>query len=103
MVKLYQNRHPDINASAYATFSVLGIAIFLAMIGILNGSLSVWIMFAVAYSLLCVYISFKIYYLSFIFDGFKKLKEDIMNDGLTAETFAPVKKGITPPPLTAFK
>ncbi|XP_056636312.1 SID1 transmembrane family member 1-like isoform X2 [Diorhabda sublineata] len=30
MVKLYQNRHPDINATAYTTFSVLGIAIFMA-------------------------------------------------------------------------
>lgn len=29
MVKLYQNRHPDINATAYSTFSVVGIAIFM--------------------------------------------------------------------------
>lgn len=29
MVKLYQNRHPDINATAYATFGVLAIAILL--------------------------------------------------------------------------
>lgn len=29
MVKLYQNRHPDINATAYATFGVLAIAIFI--------------------------------------------------------------------------
>lgn len=31
MVKLYQNRHPDINATAYSTFSVVGIAIFIGM------------------------------------------------------------------------
>ncbi|KAK9746974.1 dsRNA-gated channel SID-1 [Popillia japonica] len=30
MVKLYQNRHPRINASAYATFTVLGVAVFMA-------------------------------------------------------------------------
>jgi hypothetical protein len=29
MIKLYQNRHPDVNATAYATFTVLGMAIFL--------------------------------------------------------------------------
>lgn len=29
MVKLYQNRHPDINATAYATFGVLAVLIFL--------------------------------------------------------------------------
>lgn len=29
MVKLYQNRHPDINASAYATFGVLAVAILI--------------------------------------------------------------------------
>lgn len=28
MVKLYHNRHPDVNASAYATFAVIGIGIF---------------------------------------------------------------------------
>lgn len=28
-VKLYQNRHPDINATAYGTFTVLGLIIFL--------------------------------------------------------------------------
>lgn len=27
MVKLYQNRHPDINASAYGTFGLLAVAI----------------------------------------------------------------------------
>lgn len=32
MVKLYQNRHPDINATAYSTFSVVGIAIFIGII-----------------------------------------------------------------------
>lgn len=35
MVKLYQNRHPDINANAYSTFGVLAVAILL---GINNSS-----------------------------------------------------------------
>lgn len=29
MVKIYQTRHPDINATAYSTFGVLAVAIFL--------------------------------------------------------------------------
>lgn len=28
MVKLYHNRHPDINATAYNTFAVIGVGIF---------------------------------------------------------------------------
>lgn len=29
IIKLYQNRHPRINASAYSAFTVLGIAVFM--------------------------------------------------------------------------
>lgn len=29
MIKLYQNRHPEINATAYTTFTILGAAIFM--------------------------------------------------------------------------
>ncbi|RZC40785.1 Sid-1-related A [Asbolus verrucosus] len=92
MVKLYQNRHPDVNATAYATFTVLGLAIFLAMVGILNGTLGVWIFFVVVYSLLCAYISFKIYFISFVFDGFKQFKESLWAPGNKVEAIAPIKK-----------
>nr|CAI5856010.1 unnamed protein product [Callosobruchus analis] len=61
MIKLYQNRHPDVNASAYTTFTILGIVIFMATVGILNGSLSIWVAFVVGYSVLCVAVSLKIY------------------------------------------
>ncbi|NP_001099012.1 Sid-1-related A precursor [Tribolium castaneum] len=91
MIKLYQNRHPDVNATAYATFTVLGMAIFLAMIGILNGSLTVWIVFVVIYSLLCAYISFKIYFISFVFDGFKQLKQSLKSSN-KVEAIAPIRK-----------
>lgn len=29
ITKLYQSRHPDLNATAYAAFTVLGVAVFL--------------------------------------------------------------------------
>lgn len=63
MVKLYQNRHPDINASAYATFGVLAISILLGMIGIFEGNLVFWIFFIIIYVLTCFYLSIKIYYM----------------------------------------
>ncbi|XP_044754541.1 SID1 transmembrane family member 1-like isoform X2 [Coccinella septempunctata] len=92
MIKLYQNRHPDLNASAYGTFSVLGFGIFLATIGILTGSLSVWIIFVIGYSILCFYISFKIYFLSFVLQGLYKFRDDLSKNGFGRETFSPVKK-----------
>lgn len=40
MVKLYQTRHPDINATAYATFGVLAVAILLGNILLQNERMS---------------------------------------------------------------
>lgn len=62
------------------------------MIGILNGTLTVWIVFVVIYSLLCVYISFKIYFISFVFDGFKQLKDNIQNSEDKVEAIVPIRK-----------
>ncbi|KAK9881818.1 hypothetical protein WA026_017331 [Henosepilachna vigintioctopunctata] len=92
MIKLYQNRHPDLNATAYSTFSVLGAGIMMATLGIMNGTLTVWLIFIFGYSLMCLYISFKIYYLSYILKGFNKLRQDISKLGFASEVFIPVKK-----------
>lgn len=92
MVKLYQNRHPDINATAYATFTVLGVAIFLAMIGILNGSLAIWIIFTLMYSILCIYLSFKVYFFGYVIEGIKQFKSEVDEDGFALETLAPIRK-----------
>ncbi|XP_060532623.1 SID1 transmembrane family member 1-like isoform X2 [Cylas formicarius] len=63
MIKLYQNRHPDINANAYATFGVLAVAILLGMIGLFEGTESFWMFFAVVHILSCLYLSLKVYYM----------------------------------------
>ncbi|CAH1112402.1 unnamed protein product [Psylliodes chrysocephalus] len=63
MVKLYQNRHPDINANAYTTFGVLAIAVVLAMIGILEGTTYFWAIFIVMYITMCFYLTIKVYYM----------------------------------------
>ncbi|ENN77664.1 hypothetical protein YQE_05958, partial [Dendroctonus ponderosae] len=63
MVKLYQNRHPDINANAYSTFGVLAIAIVLGMIGILENTDQFWVCFVILHILVCFYLSIKVYYM----------------------------------------
>ncbi|CAH0555525.1 unnamed protein product [Brassicogethes aeneus] len=94
MVKLYHNRHPDINASAYATFSLLGLAIFFAMVGILNGTLTIWIIFVITYGCICLYLSFKVYFFSYILEGVKKFRTDITELGYTVDTLIPIKRGL---------
>ncbi|KAJ8945172.1 hypothetical protein NQ318_001638 [Aromia moschata] len=92
MIKLYQNRHPDINATAYSTFTVLGAAIFMAMVGILNGSLAIWIIFVVCYTVLCIVLSFKIYFMNYVLDGLKQFKTDIVRKGFCSDAFKPIRK-----------
>lgn len=94
MVKLYHNRHPDINASAYATFTVIGVGVFCATIGILNGQLWIWILFLVAYVCFSIYLSFKIYFFSYVWAGITKFKDDLTKLGCSVKVFAPVKKSM---------
>ncbi|XP_019878663.2 SID1 transmembrane family member 1 [Aethina tumida] len=63
MVKLYQNRHPDINANAYSTFGVLAVAILLGMIGILENNTFFFIFFTILHILICLYLTAQIYYM----------------------------------------
>uniref|UniRef100_V5G0U6 SID1 transmembrane family member 1 n=2 Tax=Anoplophora glabripennis TaxID=217634 RepID=V5G0U6_ANOGL len=93
MVKLYQNRHPDINASAYSTFTIVGVAIFLAMLGILNGGLAIWVVFAVSYTALCIVLSFKIYFLNYVVNGVKELHREIKTRGYSTDVFLPIRRG----------
>ncbi|KAJ8978688.1 hypothetical protein NQ317_004216 [Molorchus minor] len=92
MIKLYQNRHPDVNATAYSTFAVLGGTIFLATVGILNGSLAIWVIFAVCYTILCVTISFKIYFMNYVLEGISQLRSGVKRKGVCKETFIPIRK-----------
>jgi hypothetical protein len=63
MLKIYQTRHPDINASAYATFGVLAVVILIGMCGVLGGTLYFWIGFTVAHLVICLALSAQIYYM----------------------------------------
>lgn len=63
MIKIYQNRHPDINARAPVTFGILALIIFVGLVGVLNGSTSFWIIFTILHLLICFILTVQIYYM----------------------------------------
>ncbi|KAF9411708.1 hypothetical protein HW555_009574 [Spodoptera exigua] len=70
MVKIYQARHPDINARAHATFGVLAVLILLAVRvcvcavvwGVLGGGPLFWSVFTVLHVFTFLLLSLRIYY-----------------------------------------
>ncbi|KAK4875464.1 hypothetical protein RN001_011886 [Aquatica leii] len=92
MVQLYQKRHPDINATAYATFVALGIAIFAAMVGVLNGHISLWITFIVLYIVFCLYVSCNIYFISYVKIGLSSVYHEWYVDRDLTKAFGPKRK-----------
>lgn len=70
MVKIYQTRHPDINARASVTFGVLAVIIFLGLVGVLKGSSLYYILFTIVHLTVCLFLSAQIYYMGrWKFDG----------------------------------
>ncbi|KAM0733918.1 SID1 transmembrane family member 1 [Formica fusca] len=63
MLKIYQNRHPDINARAPVTFGILALIIFVGLIGVLNGSTYFWVIFSILHLLICFILTVQIYYM----------------------------------------
>ncbi|EEB18039.1 conserved hypothetical protein [Pediculus humanus corporis] len=63
MIKIYQTRHPDINATAYSTFFSLAGVIFIGMCGVFNNTPTFWILFTILHLSICAYISLQIYYM----------------------------------------
>ncbi|XP_076686693.1 SID1 transmembrane family member 1 [Andrena cerasifolii] len=63
MIKIYQTRHPDINARAPITFGVLALIILVGLVGVLNGSNYFWIIFTIMHLLICLYLTVQIYYM----------------------------------------
>lgn len=43
MLKLYQKRHPDINASAYSAYACLAIVIFFSVLGVVRPCPMLWV------------------------------------------------------------
>lgn len=74
MLKIYHTRHPDINASAYATFGVLALVILVGMAGILTGTKGFWAAFSVLHVLTCLWLSGEIYYMGRMRFGFSMVQ-----------------------------
>ncbi|XP_070549029.1 SID1 transmembrane family member 1-like isoform X2 [Ptychodera flava] len=63
MLKLYQTRHPDINANAYIAYACFALVIFLAVLGVIFGTLYFWIVFAVLHIVTCCILTAQLYYM----------------------------------------
>ena len=60
VLKIYQFRHPDINANAYTAFGVLAFVIFVGVLGVVNGSVIFWICFTALYIVSCLLLSLQV-------------------------------------------
>uniref|UniRef100_A0A1A8MMF6 SID1 transmembrane family, member 2 n=2 Tax=Nothobranchius TaxID=28779 RepID=A0A1A8MMF6_9TELE len=65
MLKLYQKRHPDINASAYTAYACLAAVIFFSVLGVLfgKGNTAFWIVFSIIHILATLLLSTQLYYM----------------------------------------
>ncbi|XP_053547367.1 SID1 transmembrane family member 2 isoform X2 [Bombina bombina] len=65
MLKLYQKRHSDINASAYSAYACLAIVIFFSVLGVVfgKGNTTFWIIFSVIHILFTLLLSTQLYYM----------------------------------------
>ncbi|KAI5640409.1 dsRNA-gated channel SID-1 domain-containing protein [Phthorimaea operculella] len=62
MVKIYQNRHPDVNASAHSTFILIAFIMAIGVYGIMYPSVYFWVFFTIAHLITCFILTLKIYY-----------------------------------------
>uniref|UniRef100_A0A8C0K062 SID1 transmembrane family member 1 n=1 Tax=Canis lupus dingo TaxID=286419 RepID=A0A8C0K062_CANLU len=65
MLKLYQTRHPDINASAYSAYASFAVVITLTVLGVVFGKndLWFWVIFSAIHILASLALSTQIYYM----------------------------------------
>ncbi|XP_074832973.1 SID1 transmembrane family member 2 isoform X2 [Carettochelys insculpta] len=65
MLKLYQKRHPDINASAYCAYACLAVVIFFSVVGVVfgKGNLLFWVVFSVLHIGATLLLSTQLYYM----------------------------------------
>ncbi|XP_014669089.1 PREDICTED: SID1 transmembrane family member 1-like [Priapulus caudatus] len=63
MLKIYQSRHPDINANAYAAFAAFAVIIFLAVLGVVYSKVWFWALFFIVHVMAMLGLSTQIYYM----------------------------------------
>ncbi|KAH0946843.1 hypothetical protein HN011_008569 [Eciton burchellii] len=83
MIKIYQNRHPDINARAPVTFGILALIIFVGLIGVLDGSTCFWVIFTILHLSIYFFLTIQIYYMGrckFNRSAFNRLIQTLKHD-----------------------
>ncbi|RUS72696.1 hypothetical protein EGW08_019552 [Elysia chlorotica] len=63
MLKIYQCRHPDINAKAHVAFFSMALIIFIAVLGVIYGNSILWIFYALLHMLVSLVLTAQIYYM----------------------------------------
>lgn len=63
MLKIYQSRHPDINASAHSAYMVMAVVILLGVTGVIYGGETFWIAFTIFFLLMSVLLTAEVYYM----------------------------------------
>ncbi|KAL8612263.1 hypothetical protein ACOMHN_038175 [Nucella lapillus] len=62
MLKIYETRHPDVQAKAYQSYFSMALIIFIAVLGVVYGSNIFWIFYALVHMLSTLVLSAQIYY-----------------------------------------
>ncbi|CAL1544636.1 unnamed protein product [Lymnaea stagnalis] len=84
MLKIYQFRHPDINAKAHTAYFSMAVIIFIAVLGVVYGTSVLWIFYALIHMLMSLVLSAQVYYMGrWRFDRhiFKRLFRVILTEG----------------------
>ncbi|CAH8559077.1 unnamed protein product [Dicrocoelium dendriticum] len=63
MLKIYQTRHPDVNASAHSAYMVIAVVILLGVTGVIYGGHTFWIAFTILFLLMSVLLTAEVYYM----------------------------------------
>lgn len=90
VLKIYQTRHPDINAEAHASFAFLAFVVLLGVISVFEDSLIFRIIFAILHLSACVALCAQIYYMgrwSLDLGVFKRIYLVCFNDFLAGPSY----------------
>ncbi|CAG5122904.1 unnamed protein product [Candidula unifasciata] len=63
MLKIYQSRHPDINAKAHVSYFTMALIIFFAVLGVVYGASFLWIIYALIHMLMTLIVTAQVYYM----------------------------------------
>ncbi|VUZ57404.1 unnamed protein product [Hymenolepis diminuta] len=63
MLKIYQTRHPDINASAHSAYMVMAVVILAGVTGVLYGGETFWVVFTIVFLTMSIWLTAEIYYM----------------------------------------